>query len=58
MRTLAIGDIHGCRLSLDALLDAVSPTRDDLLVTLGDCGDWGPDSRGVIDRLLLPTRSR
>jgi serine/threonine protein phosphatase 1 len=52
MRTLAIGDIHGCLRALDTLLDQVSPTRDDRIVTLGDYVDRGPDSRGVLDRLL------
>jgi serine/threonine protein phosphatase 1 len=51
-RTLAIGDIHGCLTALDALLAAVEPGSDDLLVTLGDYVDRGPNSRGVIDRLL------
>ena len=31
---------------------AVSPTRSDTIVTLGDYIDRGPDSRGVIDQLL------
>ena len=52
MRVLAIGDIHGCLGPLNALLDVVKPTRDDLLVTLGDYVDRGPDSRGVLDRLI------
>lgn len=52
MRVLAIGDVHGCLSALDALLDWVKPTRDDLLVTLGDYVDRGPDSRGVIERLM------
>ena len=52
MRTLAIGDIHGCSIALDHLLEAVAPTHDDLLVTLGDYVNRGPDSRGVIDRLI------
>ena len=52
MRTLAIGDIHGCARALDALLAAVKPRPDDLLVTLGDYVDRGPDSRGVLDRLV------
>lgn len=52
MRTLAIGDIHGCSVALDCLLDALSPGRDDLIVTLGDYVNRGPDSRGVIDRLI------
>ncbi len=52
MRTLAIGDIHGCLRALDGLLDLVRPQPDDLVVTLGDYIDRGPNSRGVIDRLL------
>ncbi|MGE0431886.1 MAG: metallophosphoesterase family protein [Planctomycetota bacterium] len=52
MRTLAIGDIHGCFTAFRTLLDAVRPTADDVLVTLGDYIDRGPDSRGVIEMLL------
>jgi len=52
MRTLAIGDIHGCARALAALLAAVQPRPDDLIVTLGDYVDRGPDSRGVLDRLI------
>jgi serine/threonine protein phosphatase 1 len=52
MRTLAIGDVHGHRAALDALLAAVRPAPDDLLVFLGDSVDRGPDTRGVLDRLL------
>jgi serine/threonine protein phosphatase 1 len=52
MRVLAIGDIHGCLGPLDDLLRWVAPTADDLVVTLGDYVDRGPDSRGVLDRLI------
>jgi serine/threonine protein phosphatase 1 len=52
MRTLAIGDIHGCSAALDRLLELVRPTDDDTVVTLGDYVDRGPDSRGVLDRLI------
>jgi serine/threonine protein phosphatase 1 len=51
-RTIAIGDIHGCSLALDALLEVVRPKPDDLIVTLGDYVDRGPDSRGVLERLI------
>ena len=51
-RLLAIGDIHGCSKALDLLLDQVAPTPEDLIVTLGDYVDRGPDSAGVIDRLV------
>jgi serine/threonine protein phosphatase 1 len=51
-RVLAIGDIHGCSTALETLLESVKIQPDDTLVTLGDYGDRGPNSRGVIDRLL------
>ena len=52
MRTLAIGDVHGCLTALDALLEIVQPVRGDTLITLGDYIDRGPDSKGVISRLI------
>jgi serine/threonine protein phosphatase 1 len=52
MRILAIGDIHGCLRAFDTLLEMVDPQPDDLLITLGDYVDRGPDSKGVLDRLL------
>jgi len=52
MRVLAVGDIHGCPYLLDDLLARVGPAADDLIVTLGDYVDRGPDSRGVLDRLI------
>src|SRR5262249_38271742 len=51
-RVLAIGDVHGCSAALDALLALVTPGADDLLVMLGDYVDRGPDSSGVLARLL------
>lgn len=51
-RTIAIGDIHGCAEALRALLRAVEPTPNDLIVTLGDYVDRGPNSRGVLDHLI------
>ncbi|HKI38314.1 MAG TPA: metallophosphoesterase family protein [Gemmataceae bacterium] len=57
MRTLAIGDIHGCSQALRALLDRVEPTADDRIITLGDYVDRGPDSYGVIEQLLALHRS-
>jgi serine/threonine protein phosphatase 1 len=50
-----IGDIHGRLDLLDQLIDAIHRDTDacvSLTVTLGDYIDRGPDSRGVIDRLL------
>ena len=51
-RTIAIGDIHGCSAALDALLGAIRPSSEDCIVTLGDYINRGPDSRGVIERLI------
>jgi serine/threonine protein phosphatase 1 len=58
MRHLAIGDIHGCLGPLDDLLAWVDPRPDDVLVTLGDYVDRGPDSRGVVQRLIDLRRHR
>ena len=52
MRTFAIGDIHGCSAALDHVLDMARPEPGDTIITLGDYVDRGPDSKGVIDRLL------
>jgi serine/threonine protein phosphatase 1 len=52
MRVLAIGDVHGCLYPLNDLLAWVRPAADDLVVTLGDYVDRGPDTRGVLDRLI------
>lgn len=57
MALYGIGDIHGCRATLDALLDELAPTPDDHLVFVGDYIDRGPDSYGVIERLLALQRA-
>jgi serine/threonine protein phosphatase 1 len=51
-RLIAIGDIHGCLAALDRLLQEINPRREDLVVTLGDYVDRGPDSCGVVSRLI------
>ncbi|HXI86109.1 MAG TPA: metallophosphoesterase family protein [Parvularculaceae bacterium] len=55
-RLCAIGDIHGCADLLDRLIGAIAddeagsgPMR---LIFLGDYVDRGPDSRGVVERLI------
>lgn len=59
MRTLAIGDVHGCLRAFDALLAEVDPQPDDVLVILGDYVDRGPSSKGVLERMLtLAARCR
>jgi serine/threonine protein phosphatase 1 len=44
-----VGDVHGCRETLAALLDLIAPRGDDLVVLVGDLVRKGPDSKGVID---------
>ena len=56
-RLYVIGDIHGRLDLLDQLIEAIRRDVDEygndcLTVTLGDYIDRGPDSRGVIERLL------
>jgi serine/threonine protein phosphatase 1 len=52
MSLIAIGDVHGCALTLDALIRSLDIQADDHLVFIGDYIDRGPDSKGVIDRLF------
>ena len=62
-RVYAIGDIHGRRDCLDALLlmidsdDAARTRADTRLVLLGDLVDRGSDSCGVIERSIILARS-
>lgn len=57
-RTYAIGDVHGRRDLLEALLAridaerAADPRAVEHLILLGDLIDRGPDSRGVLDLVL------
>ena len=50
-RIIAIGDIHGCAIALQTLLDEIKPTQDDTIVPLGDYVDRGMDSAGVLEIL-------
>jgi serine/threonine protein phosphatase 1 len=60
LRVYAVGDVHGCADKLDQLhalighdaLRAPEPRK--VIVYLGDYVDRGPDSRGVLARLLAP----
>ncbi len=52
MRRFAIGDIHGCYAALLALDEALQFGVEDVVVTLGDYVDRGPDSRLVLDHLI------
>jgi len=52
MQRFVIGDIHGCRNELVALIQGLPLSPKDTLVFLGDYVDRGPDSRGVVDFIL------
>jgi len=49
-RAAVVGDIHGCADALDALLERLPDDRP--LFFVGALIDRGPDSRGVVERLI------
>jgi serine/threonine protein phosphatase 1 len=57
-RVYAIGDVHGCLAELDELLKQIEADHRDRgpaekhLIFLGDLMDRGPDSRGVVERVM------
>src|SRR5690625_2261121 len=51
-KVIAIGDIHGCARTLDALLNKLEAWPDHLLVFVRDYIDRGPRSREVVSRLI------
>jgi serine/threonine protein phosphatase 1 len=60
LRVYAVGDLHGCADRLDAMQQliaadsaALAPMRT-VIVYLGDYVDRGPDSAGVVERLMRP----
>ncbi|WP_417850362.1 metallophosphoesterase family protein [Thalassoglobus sp.] len=55
MATFAIGDIHGCWNALETLLEQVPIQEDDLIITLGDYVDRGPESARVLDWVMDQT---
>ena len=61
VRVYAVGDVHGCLAEFDRLISNIFIDRQDWtgtchLVFVGDYVDRGPDSRGVVERLLaLPS---
>ncbi len=48
MRTIAVGDPHGCCVELQDLLEKLAFGADDRLILLGDLIDRGPDPVGVV----------
>ena len=51
-RLIFIGDIHGCIDEFRELLDRVAPSPDDVVVSLGDTVNKGPDPVGVVDLIV------
>ena len=52
MRQFVIGDVHGCKTTLLALLAQIDLKQGDELYFLGDYIDRGSDSKGVLDTLF------
>ncbi|MCD8483784.1 MAG: metallophosphoesterase [Verrucomicrobia bacterium] len=48
-RIIIIGDVHGCAIQLQQLLDRVNPGKNDQVLFVGDLVNKGPDSNSVID---------
>lgn len=48
-RRIIVGDVHGHYEGLMALMEAISPGRDDKVYFLGDLIDRGPDSAHVVE---------
>ena len=51
-RTIAMGDIHGCSIALESMINLIDPQPDDVIIPLGDYVDRGVDSKGVLDQLI------
>ena len=51
LRSIFIGDVHGCLSEFESLLEAVAPREGDKLCFTGDLVDRGPDSLGVVRRV-------
>jgi serine/threonine protein phosphatase 1 len=49
MRTLVIGDIHGCFVELNNLLEKAGLASDDAIIALGDIVDRGPETPEVLE---------
>ncbi len=49
MRTIVVGDVHGCHAQLLDLMDKVGPTAEDRIILLGDFVDRGPDSPACLE---------
>jgi diadenosine tetraphosphatase ApaH/serine/threonine PP2A family protein phosphatase len=52
-RIYVIGDVHGCARELETLLAALPLGQGDVVAFIGDYIDRGPESRAVVDMLLV-----
>ena len=52
MRYIVLTDIHGELEKLENVLSKIEAHKDDVFVFMGDYIDRGPDSRGVVDRVI------
>lgn len=57
-RLLSVGDIHGCINALRTLAELVPFRDDDVLITLGDYIDRGPDSYESVEWLVRYAKRR
>ena len=51
-RYIAITDIHGELRKLESVLSQIETRPDDIFVFMGDYIDRGPDSKGVVERVI------
>ena len=51
-RYIAITDIHGELKKLESVLEQIDARADDVFMLMGDYIDRGPDSKGVVDRII------
>ena len=51
-RYIAITDIHGELKKLESVLEQIDARADDVFMFMGDYIDRGPDSKGVVDRII------
>jgi len=58
MKTLVIGDIHGCFRELRDLLDKADLSSEDEIIALGDILDRGPDSPCVLGFFMTQPNAR
>jgi serine/threonine protein phosphatase 1 len=58
LKTLVIGDIHGCYREMMNLIDKAGLADDDQIVALGDIVDRGPDSASVADFFMTQSNTK